>query len=105
MACVIGVHPWERGCRQQLLIDLAISADTRPAAAEDDINQSVDYVAASDISRRLAISGRYRLIETLAAAIADRLLELPGAQSVNVKIRKPGAVPSADTVAVQIQRP
>lgn len=105
ISCIIGVHAWERACRQRLTVSLEITTNTHPAAESDDLSQTVDYVAVTDLCAKTAREGRFQLIETLAARIADGVLNLPAVDAVQVTIRKPGAVSAADAVGVRLTRP
>ncbi|AGY91125.1 hypothetical protein SPICUR_00485 [Spiribacter curvatus] len=101
---VIGVHPWERSFAQRLELDLNLSVDTRDAAATDAIDAAVDYAALSERLAERAATADCQLIETLAARLADVVLEDNRIESVDLTLRKPGAVPTARSVGVRIIR-
>jgi dihydroneopterin aldolase len=105
VSCTIGIHDWERSSRQHLLISLVLDTDISAAATSDDISSTVDYVAASELVLQTARAGSFRLIETLASTLADRLLALNGVSGVQVTVRKPAAVRQAGSVGVRINRP
>lgn len=101
--CVVGLNLHERASRQRLLIGLELDVDFSAAAASDDLSDTVDYAAAARRVTDLAVSGRYRLIEALAEAIADALLEDP-VTAVRVEVRKPAAVSATRQVGVRVSR-
>ena len=101
---VIGINPEERNIKQDLLLNLILYTDQKPAAADDDFNLTVDYKSAKTAIINLVESSSYGLIETLAAAIAERLLEIDGVQACRVSVDKPGALRFARSVAVEIFR-
>ncbi len=101
---VIGINPEERNIKQDLLLNLILYTDQQPAAAADDFNLTVDYKSAKTAIINLVESSSYGLIETLAAAIAERLLEIDGVQACRVSVDKPGALRFARSVAVEIFR-
>ena len=101
---VIGVHDWERRLRQTLVIDLTLAADVRTAAARDQLQDALDYDAVARAVTELVENNRFRLIETLAEAIAAHLREQFGIAWLRVRLDKPGAVPNAETVGVEIER-
>jgi dihydroneopterin aldolase len=105
VSCTIGVHAWERACRQPLNLSLGISTSARSAAELDDLSTTVDYVAVCELCTRIAREGRFQLIETLAATVADAVLAMPAVESVDVTVRKPGAVRQADAVGISLTRP
>ncbi|MCC7383013.1 MAG: dihydroneopterin aldolase [Deltaproteobacteria bacterium] len=102
----IGVYPHERTFHQRLMIDIAVDADLHGAAASDDVRQTVDYDRLAAIARDVATDQHHQLIETVAVRIAERVLEALGARvaAVEVRVAKPGAVPDAADVAVEVRR-
>ena len=101
----VGVYDFEYRIKQTLVIDVVAHADLRPAGETDALEDAVDYDRISAICRTVVESRHHRLIETIAGRIAAGVLEsLPQVQAVDVRVAKPGAVPDAETVAVQIQR-
>jgi 7,8-dihydroneopterin aldolase/epimerase/oxygenase len=102
----IGVYSHERGVLQPLVIDLALETDIALAAESDAISNAVDYTAAAEIARDVVREAHHGLIETVAERIAERLLAQLGARvpRVFVRVAKPGAVPDARTVSVEIWR-
>jgi dihydroneopterin aldolase len=103
--CVIGVQPWEREVMQKVRIDLQMRADCRPAASADDAALTLDYKAVSKRVQHLVEGSNFKLVETLAERIATSILaDFPLADSVAVRVAKPGAVRFADAVGVEIER-
>ena len=85
-----GVNPEERVLGQRFLVDVTIAADLRAAGASDDLTQTVSYSAAFKLVRAIVEGEPKDLIEAVAEAIANRLLEsFPRADSVMVAVRKP----------------
>jgi len=60
----------------------------------DNLNATVDYRAVAACVREVSDGREFRLIETLAAAVADELAARFPATSVKVRVRKPGIAPS-----------
>lgn len=100
----IGVFEWEKQFEQKLELDIELSTDIRPAAANDDLNLTLNYAAISELVINLAQSQHHDLIETLAEKIAARLLQEFNTQQVSLTLRKPSAVPAAASVGVKITR-
>lgn len=100
----IGVHPWERESRRNLLVDLELAADIRPAAATDQLDRALDYQTIAQRIRELAAASRCQLLETLAEQIAQRLLEEFAAPWLRLTLRKPGVPSSAQEAGVIIER-
>lgn len=104
VSAVIGVRDWERQLRQPLLIDLSLAMDAAPAAASDAIGDALDYGAVARRVTELTEASSFQLIETLAESIASTVLDEFAPASVTVKVAKPGAVPQAHGVSIEIER-
>ncbi len=85
-------------------ITAELEVDTAPAAASGDLADTVDYAAAAEAIAHRVREGRYRLLETMASAIAELLLHTTPAHSVRVRIRKPLAIPGARCARLEIVR-
>mgnify|MGYP002737572342 CR=1 FL=1 len=101
---VIGVYDWERTITQRLVLDLALATDIRPAAADDDIGQTLDYAAISERIAAFATEHDFALVETFAERLAETLRREFGIPWLRLTVRKPGAVAAAAAVGVQIER-
>ena len=101
---VIGVYGWERELRQTLRLDLEMAWPTAAAAASDDVARALDYAAVSQRLREHAAASRAQLVETLAEKLADLLREEFAVPWLRLRLGKPGAVPAAQAVGVQIER-
>ncbi|MEM6672630.1 MAG: dihydroneopterin aldolase [Planctomycetota bacterium] len=102
---LIGVHPHERETRQEVRIDAWLGTDASAAASSDDLERAIDYSAVARAFREHAGGASHRLVETLAEELASIALERFGALAVRIAIEKPGAVPGADAVGIDIERP
>ncbi len=102
--CVIGVNEQERVEKQDVLINLTVYTDTRPAAATDRIEDAVDYRELRTRVIEIVEASQYYLLEALAQAVADVCLAQQGVTKVTVRVDKPGALHLARSVAVEIDR-
>lgn len=101
---VIGVYDWEREIRQCLRLDLVCAWDNRRPAEADDIHQALDYAALAERIQAFAGQARYELVETFAERLAELLMAEFGIPWLRLKVTKPGAVPAASGVGVEIER-
>ncbi len=101
---VIGVNTDERHDRQDVLINLTLYTDTRPAGRSDELRDTLDYRALTKRVITLVEESRFYLVERLAAAIADLCLEDACVERVSVTVEKPGALRFARSVGVTIDR-
>jgi dihydroneopterin aldolase len=103
----IGVYDWEKVARQTLWLDLELhvsSEITTRAAASDNVQDALDYVAVSERLQQFASGSSCELIETFAERVADVLLSEFSVQKVLVSAYKPSALASTDSVVLMIER-
>jgi len=85
-----GADDDEREVGRTFFYDVALDVP-RPAA--DELEQTVDYRAVAACVREVSDARSYKLIEVLAAAVADELARRFGV-GARVTVRKPGIRPS-----------
>ena len=102
--CIIGVNDEERRTKQDVVINLALYADLRPAGRSDRFADAVDYRAIKKQVLQRVESSEYFLLEALAEEIAAVCLTHPGVRRVRVRVDKPSALRFARSVAVEIRR-
>jgi dihydroneopterin aldolase len=101
---LIGVDAWEREGLQPVLLDLEFPCDAARAARRDDVDDAVNYRTVAKEAIAFAESSRFRLVETLAERLAERLMAECGLAWVRVRVSKPGAVRFSREVGVEIER-
>lgn len=99
---VIGVHAWEREVEQTLSFTVDMVADVRKAAATDELAGALDYSAVAATIAAVVREGKFRLIETAAERVAERLLADFPVTSLRLEVRKP--IRDGYTAAVTINR-
>jgi len=100
---VIGVHDWEREITQTLVFTAEMAADVRSAARRDELADALDYSAVARTIASVVQDGRFRLIETAAERVAERLLADHPVAWLRLEVRKPIAA-GGYTAAVTIER-
>ena len=88
---VVGVYDWEREV-------------TRVPGRTDDVADALDYAAVSARVETCLQALRPQLLEHGAEVLAKALQDEFGITWLRLAIRKPGAVPTAQAVGVQIER-
>jgi dihydroneopterin aldolase len=101
---IIGFWAWERRVKQTVSIDLEIATDARVAARADSIDAALNYERLSQRVIDVVGAAQFKLVETLAEAVAQIAVSEFGAAWVKVSIAKPGAIPSARDVGIVIER-
>jgi dihydroneopterin aldolase/D-erythro-7,8-dihydroneopterin triphosphate epimerase len=102
--CIVGVFEHERHQKQDVVINLTLHADLRPAGQSDRLEDTVDYKALKQDVIALAEESSCLLVERLAERVAEVCLSHHGVQRVDVLLEKPGALRFARTVGVEISR-
>lgn len=101
---VIGAYDWEREIRQCLRLDLSMGWNVGAPARDDQLSLALDYAVVSQRVQAFATQSRFVLVETFAERLAQLLLQEFGMPWVRLKVSKPGAVPAANAVGVEIER-
>ena len=104
LRAIIGVNPDERENRQDVLVNITLDVDTRPAAASDAIADAANYRTITKRVIDLVENSRFFLVETLAAAIARACLKEPRVERALVSVEKPAALRFAASVGVTVER-
>jgi 7,8-dihydroneopterin aldolase/epimerase/oxygenase len=81
-----GVEDREREGEQPFLYDLWLEL-AEPAA--DRIEETVDYRVVAELVREVSSSRQFGLLEALAAAVADALMERFPLDRARIRVRKP----------------
>jgi 7,8-dihydroneopterin aldolase/epimerase/oxygenase len=89
VSTVIGVYDWEREIEQALTFSVDMAADVAKAASRDDLRDALDYSAVADTVKTVVIEGKFRLIESAAERVAQRLIDDFDLAWVRVEVVKP----------------
>lgn len=101
---ILGVNDWEREKPQDILLNITLFADIRPAAASDSIDDAVNYrTITKQVIEYVEGSSRFT-VEALATDVARICLADPRVKRVRVRVEKPGALRFARSVGVEIER-
>ncbi len=99
----VGVPDAERAQSQRLLLTVEMETDFTAAAKNDSIADTIDYFAVTQRLLKFGEDREWKLIEKLAADIADAILSEFKPQGVVVEVKK-FILPQARYVAVQITK-
>lgn len=97
----VGVPDAERCQSQRLLLTVEMECECSKAAKSDAIADTIDYFAVSQRLLKFGEGREWRLIEKLAADIADMILAEFKPQSVTVQVKK-FPIPQARQVSVKL---
>ena len=99
----VGVPEAERVNPQRLLLTVEMDFDFSAAAKSDNIRDTIDYFAVSQRLLKFGEGRSWKLIEKLAADIADMVLSEFKPQSVTVEVKK-FPIPEAQYISVACHR-
>jgi dihydroneopterin aldolase len=99
----VGVPDAERAQPQRLLLTVEMESDFSAAAKSDSIADTIDYFAVTQRLLKFGEGRSWKLIEKLAADIADAILSEFKPQSITVEVKK-FVIPQARHVAVRLAK-
>lgn len=102
--CIIGTEPHEREDKQKIIFNLTLFVNLQEAGKTDDLSKTVDYSKLSQEIYEMVTRTNFHLIETLAHRIANMVLKHDHVKKVIVSLKKPSALPLANSTEVQIAR-
>lgn len=101
---IIGIYDWERQEKQEVLINADLYGDLRTAGKTDSIDDTINYHAVAQKILTYIESSHHFTVEALAENLVILCLEEPNVRGVRIRVEKPGAVPFAASVGIEIER-
>ena len=99
-----GVFPEEVSLGQKFIVSAELSMDLRNAGKADELEETLDYAKVCHIIKSFVEKNTFRLIETVAERLAEKLLsEILAVQKVKLEIKKPWAPVAMHLEAVSIE--
>jgi dihydroneopterin aldolase len=86
-----GVFEHERRDGQDFVVDITVWLDLAPAAASDDLADTLDYGQLAQQAADIVAGPPRNLIETVAGEIADAVMTDARVSAVEVVVHKPSA--------------
>jgi dihydroneopterin aldolase len=99
----VGVPDAERAQSQRLLLTVVMESDFTAAAKSDGIADTIDYFAVTQRLLKFGEGREWKLIEKLAADIAESILKDFKPQAVSVEVKK-FIIPQTKYVSVTLTR-
>ena len=100
----LGVPAWERMVAQTIILDIEIGCDLAPAGKSDVITDTIDYGAVVARIHETLKQHSFQLVEALAEHVCQLILKEFKAESVKIKVAKPGILPGLKALGVMIER-
>lgn len=102
--CIIGVGEEERKDKQDVVINIVLTADLRKPGRTDCFDDTVDYRSIKKKILAVAENSEYHLVEALAECVSQVCLEDPRVIETAVTVEKPSALRFARSVGVEVIR-
>ncbi|HEY2801676.1 MAG TPA: dihydroneopterin aldolase [Chthoniobacterales bacterium] len=99
----VGVPEEERAASQRLTVSITLQPRHDFRALDDDLARAVDYAAVCEELRNFVAERQDKLIETLAAKMAEHLFKRFAIARVDLELRK-FILPQTRFVAVRVTR-
>jgi 7,8-dihydroneopterin aldolase/epimerase/oxygenase len=100
----LGVPEWERLKPQTILLDIEIGYDLSKSCQSDAIEDTIDYGLVVNRIRETLTENSFKLVEALAEHICQLILKEFKAESVKIKVAKPGVLAGLKALGVIIER-
>ena len=105
ITCIIGILPNERVKEQTLLLDINLDVDIGDSTFADDINETIDYTKIAEMATQLAITKKYKLIESFCRDLNNLFLDtFKVIQQARITVKKPNALPKAKYAAFSMKK-
>jgi 7,8-dihydroneopterin aldolase/epimerase/oxygenase len=100
----LGVPDWERAVPQTVILDIEIGYDFSKACQTDAIEDTIDYGQVAARIRETLADNSFKLVEALGEHVCQLVLQEFKAQSVKLKVSKPGILPGLKALGIVISR-
>ena len=104
MDTLIGVYDWERTSPTMLLLDVTMNADLSRAMTSDDVADTIDYAKVAECIVATGKQSAFALLEAFGHAVMKDVCRQFPVKDITLKITKPGILPNAQAVAVELHR-
>jgi FolB domain-containing protein len=102
LRAIIGDNQWERGVKQDVVINVTCEFDVSKAAASDALEDTVNYKSMKKKIIAEVENSSYRLLEKLTARVLGIVMEDDRVLNATVRIDKPHALRYAKSVSIEM---
>ena len=100
----LGVYEHEQGIVQAIALDIEVATgQVARAARSEALADTTDYEILANTAREVVAQRHFPLVETLATAVAEALLELPAVERARVRIHKLGCFAGVAAAGVEVE--
>jgi D-erythro-7,8-dihydroneopterin triphosphate epimerase len=102
LRAIIGIKGWERGNKQDLIVNVIMEYDATNAAKSDKLKDALDYSKIAARITKIVEKSKNLLLEKLAATILKDIMSDKRVLAAAVRLDKPMAIPQAKSVSYEI---
>ena len=99
---IIGIHEHEKIKKQKIKFNVILDVDQRTIPNEKNTKTIVDYEKITRKLEKLVKNKKYNFLESLAEDSFEEIFKDKRINSVKIKIEKPDAITSANSVGVEV---
>jgi len=99
---IIGFYEHEKIKKQKIKFNIVLDINQNSIPNEEDIKSIVDYEKITNKLKNLTRSKKYNFLESLAEDSFKEIFKDKRINSVTIKIEKPEAIKSAESVGVEV---
>jgi len=99
---IIGIHEHEKIKKQKIKFNVVLDIDQHTIPNEKNKNSIVNYEKITNKLEKLVKNKKYNFLESLAEDSFEEIFKDKRINSVEIKIEKPDAIKSADSVGVEV---
>lgn len=103
LKCRIGISDKERREPQEVIADISLIMNLKPAGKRDNLDDTVNYRKVMEQVSQFVSEQEFKLLESLADGIATLALKTFGVERVIVKVRK-SRYASEPSIGIEVER-
>ena len=100
----IGVYEWEKHVQRDLILNIELELDGSKAIISDDVLDTVNYDALSQMIITEVAASRFNLLEKLADHLLEKIMKNSMINRAKIEIDKGGVVQNVENVSVTDER-
>lgn len=101
---IIGIFDWEQTVNRDIIINITIELKDNKVLVSNDISDTIDYDKTVSFIKEMAKNKKFKLVETMAQEIANKIMSDEKVKECIVEIDKVGAVENLESFSVAIKK-
>lgn len=101
---IIGIFDWEQTVNRDIIINITIELKDNKVLVSNDISDTIDYDQITSFIKEMAKNKKFKLVETMAQEIANKIMSDEKVKECVVELDKVGAVENLESFSVTIKK-